>query len=83
MTTIVEPDITNKIWNTWAETQFKDDQWAVWPRNVATIHKRHTIYQNFEAWLFYQGGYLTRVDKQVYIKFLNDKRATLFLLKHA
>ena len=73
------PDtMLNRLWQSW--NTFR--KYEFYNNDYARVSRRSSIAQEFENWIFAQGGVVQRANKKCYIEFSDEQDAIIFRLKY-
>ena len=83
MSYTVSPEQLDRIYHNWAVARNSRPFLTVWMRSYAKVARGSAIAQQFENWVFEQGGEIYQLNKKRYIKFNSIENYTAFLLVNA
>ena len=76
------PDaLLDKLWAQWH--MFNGHSNPYFTTNYARVSRRSGDAQQFENWIFAQGGVVQRINKKCYIQFSDEEEALVFRLKYS
>ncbi len=83
MSYTVSPEQLDRIYHNWAVARNGRTYLSIWLRSYARVARGSAIAQQFENWVFEQGGEIVQLNKKRYIKFNSIENYTAFLLINA
>lgn len=83
MTHTVSPEQLDRIYHNWSVARNGRTYLTNWMKSYARVARGSVVAQQFENWIFEQGGEVFQLNKKRYIKFNSVENYTAFLLVNA
>jgi hypothetical protein len=76
----VSPETLDAVWQKWRCEHSKPND--VWPRSYIKVTRNYGPGKQFEEWLFTECAMVKQINRKRHLQFIDEERATFFLLRN-